>query len=239
MPSVPAAAVQEWRSVSTSVRSCIFRSACTAVGLEPAALSPRTPVVATRRFNSGIQFFTQTHGSEHLFARNLRSPSANRESSLPRGAKLVYANSTLTPSRRDSRGRVPVGRRLRARILALLSADVKSITDPNLCFCVVVSPFRHESHFFSCSCSARPFFFPLLPNAQAPDTTPPTLSTQSPPSNATGVSTSISVRAVFNEPIQASTLQVELVNSSSVSSSVSNSTTIRRRKRQPWFPMRP
>ena len=63
-------------------------------------------------------------------------------------------------------------------------------------------------------CSA--FLFPLLPNAQAPDTTPPTISTQSPPSNATGVSISISVRAVFNEPIQASTLQMELVNSGSV-----------------------
>ena len=60
------------------------------------------------------------------------------------------------------------------------------------------------------------FLFPIQPSAQSPDTTPPALSIQSPPPNGTGVSTSISVLAVFNEPIQAATLQMVLLNSSNV-----------------------
>jgi len=52
------------------------------------------------------------------------------------------------------------------------------------------------------------------PSGQA-DVTPPTLAAQSPAANATGVSTLISVRAVFSEPIQSGTLVMQLRNSAS------------------------
>jgi glucose/arabinose dehydrogenase len=47
------------------------------------------------------------------------------------------------------------------------------------------------------------------------DVTPPTLAAQSPAANATGVSTLISVKAVFSEPIQSGTLVMQLRNSAS------------------------
>ncbi len=58
--------------------------------------------------------------------------------------------------------------------------------------------------------------FPLGPSpvAQGGDTTPPALTAQSPSPNATGVSTLIDVRAIFDEAVQQSTLSMVLRNSS-------------------------
>jgi glucose/arabinose dehydrogenase len=57
-------------------------------------------------------------------------------------------------------------------------------------------------------------YFSPAPSGQG-DVTPPTLAAQSPAANATGVSTLISVRAVFSEPIQSDTLVMQLRNSAS------------------------
>ena len=57
-------------------------------------------------------------------------------------------------------------------------------------------------------------YFSPAPSGQG-DVTPPTLAAQSPAANATGVSTLISVRAVFSEPIQSGTLVMQLRNSAS------------------------
>jgi glucose/arabinose dehydrogenase len=57
-------------------------------------------------------------------------------------------------------------------------------------------------------------YFSPAPSGQS-DVTPPTLAAQSPAANAIGVSTLISVRAVFNEPIQSGTLVMQLRNSAS------------------------
>ena len=59
-------------------------------------------------------------------------------------------------------------------------------------------------------------FFRPTPSAQGGDLTPPTVTAQSPAGSATGVSTMINVKAAFSEPIQASTLVMELRNSSNV-----------------------
>ena len=55
--------------------------------------------------------------------------------------------------------------------------------------------------------------FTTGPRGQS-DVTPPTVAAQSPATNATGVSTLIVIKAVFSEPIQSSTLVMELRNSS-------------------------
>ena len=57
-------------------------------------------------------------------------------------------------------------------------------------------------------------YFSPAPSGQG-DVTPPALAAQSPAANATGVSTLISVRAVFSEPIQSGTLVMQLRNSAS------------------------